>query len=96
LRAALREDPDYILVGEMRDLRRPAALTAAERVTWCSVPSTSSAAKTIDRHRRVSLRGHGAGVLSSPGRRHIPDPAEDGSAGIAAHEIMIGTPAIRT
>ena len=103
LRAALREDPDYILVGEMRDLETiRLALTAAEtgHLVFGTL-HTSSAAKTIDRIIDVfpgRRKGHGArDAVGVAGRRHLADAAEDqGRPGrVAAHEIMIGTPAIR-
>ncbi len=102
LRSALREDPDVILVGEMRDLETiRLALTAAEtgHLVFGTL-HTSSAAKTIDRIVDVfpgeekdmvrsmlseSLRG----VISQTLIKKI------GGGRVAAHEIMIGIPAIR-
>src|SRR6266540_2395961 len=63
LRAALRQDPDVILVGEMRDLETIAtALTAAEtgHLVFGTL-HTQSAPSTIDHHRRLSRRAAGAG-----------------------------------
>ncbi|CAK0746228.1 Type II/IV secretion system family protein [Gammaproteobacteria bacterium] len=102
LRSALREDPDIILVGEMRDLETiRLALSAAEtgHLVFGTL-HTSSAAKTIDRIVDVfpaaekemirsmlseSLRGVISQVLLK----------KEGGGRVAAHEIMIGTPAIR-
>ena len=49
LRAALREDPDVILIGEMRDQETIAAALSAETATWFGTLHTNSAAKTINR-----------------------------------------------
>ena len=102
LRSALREDPDIVLVGELRDLETiRLALTAAEtgHLVFGTL-HTSSAAKTIDRIIDVfpsGEKGHGAvHALGIAARRHFADLAEEGrrrSGG--SHEIMIGTPAIR-
>ena len=103
LRSALREDPDIILVGEMRDLETiRLAMTAAEtgHLVFGTL-HTSSAAKTIDRiidvfpaEEKEMMRA----MLSESLRAVISQTllkVKDGSARIAAHEIMIGTPAIR-
>jgi twitching motility protein PilT len=103
LRAALREDPDVILVGELRDLETiRLAMTAAEtgHLVFGTL-HTSSAAKTIDRiidvfpaEEKEMVRA----MLSESLRAVISQTlikAKDGSGRIAAHEIMIGTPAIR-
>ena len=102
LRSALREDPDVILVGELRDLETiRLALTAAEtgHVVFGTL-HTNSAAKTIDRIVDVfpseeksivrsmlseSLQGVISQVLIK----------KTGGGRVAAHEIMVGTPAIR-
>jgi len=103
LRSALREDPDAILVGEMRDLETiRLALTAAEtgHLVFGTL-HTSSAAKTIDRivdvfpaaekdMVRAMLSESLVGVISQTLCK-----TKDGSGRIAAHEIMLGTPAIR-
>ena len=103
LRAALREDPDYILVGEMRDLETiRLALTAAEtgHLVFGTL-HTSSAAKTIDRiidvfpaaekdMVRAMLSESIVAVISQTLLK-----TKDGQGRVAAHEIMIGTPAIR-
>ena len=103
LRSALREDPDAILVGEMRDLETiRLALTAAEtgHLVFGTL-HTSSAAKTIDRivdvfppeekeMVRAMLSESLVAVISQTLLKTI-----DGQGRVAAHEIMIGTPAIR-
>jgi twitching motility protein PilT len=103
LRAALREDPDYILVGEMRDLETiRLAMTAAEtgHLVFATL-HTSSAAKTVDRiidvfpaaekdMVRAMLSESLVAVISQTLIK-----TKDGQGRVAAHEIMIGTPAIR-
>lgn len=103
LRSALREDPDIILVGEMRDLETiRLAMTAAEtgHLVFGTL-HTSSAAKTIDRiidvfpaEEKEMVRA----MLSESLRAVISQAllkTKDGKGRVAAHEIMIGTPAIR-
>ena len=103
LRSALREDPDAILVGELRDLETiRLALTAAEtgHLVFGTL-HTSSAAKTIDRivdvfpaEEKEMVRS----MLSESLQAVISQTllkTKDGSGRVAAHEIMIGTPAIR-
>jgi twitching motility protein PilT len=102
LRSALREDPDVILVGEMRDLETiRLALTAAEtgHLVFGTL-HTTSAAKTIDRivdvfpgDEKEMVRT----ILSESLRSVISQTLLKKTAGgrIAAHEIMICTPAIR-
>jgi twitching motility protein PilT len=103
LRSALREDPDVILVGEMRDLETiRLALTAAEtgHLVFATL-HTSSAAKTIDRIIDVfpaAEKDMVRSMLSESLRAVISQTllkTKDGSGRVAAHEIMIGTPAIR-
>lgn len=103
LRAALREDPDCILVGEMRDLETiRLALTAAEtgHLVFGTL-HTSSAAKTIDRVIDVfpaAEKEMVRAMLSESLRAVISQTllkTKDGNGRVAAHEIMIGTPAIR-
>ena len=103
LRSALREDPDVILVGEMRDLETiRLALTAAEtgHLVFGTL-HTSSAAKTIDRIIDVfpaAEKEMVRSMLSESLRAVISQTllkTKDGSGRVAAHEIMIGTPAIR-
>jgi twitching motility protein PilT len=102
LRSALREDPDIILVGEMRDLETiRLALTAAEtgHLVFGTL-HTSSAAKTIDRIIDVfpaAEKGMVRSMLSESLRAVIAQTLlkKVGGGRIAAWEIMIGTPAIR-
>ncbi len=103
LRSALREDPDVILVGELRDLETiRLALTAAEtgHLVFGTL-HTSSAAKTIDRIVDVfpaAEKEMVRAMLSESLRAVISQTllkTKDGAGRIAAHEIMIGTPAIR-
>ncbi len=102
LRSALRQDPDIILVGEMRDLETiRLALTAAEtgHLVFGTL-HTSSAAKTIDRIVDVFPAAEKTMVrsmLSESLRSVISQTLLKKISGgrIAAHEIMIGTPAIR-
>ncbi len=103
LRSALREDPDVIMVGEMRDIETMRlALTAAETGhTVFGTLHTTSAAKTIDRIIDVFPAGEKdmvRSMLSESLRAVITQtliPLKQGSGRIAAHEIMLGTPAIR-
>ncbi len=103
LRSALREDPDVILVGELRDLETiRLALTAAEtgHLVFGTL-HTSSAAKTIDRIVDVfpaAEKDMVRSMLSESLRAVISQTllkTKDGQSRVAAHEIMIGTPAIR-
>lgn len=102
LRSALRQDPDIILVGELRDLETiELALTAAEtgHLVFATL-HTSSAAKTIDRIIDVFPAAEKDMVRSmlSESLRAVISQAllkKTGGGRIAAHEIMIGTPAIR-
>ena len=103
LRSALREDPDVVLVGELRDLETiRLALTAAEtgHLVFGTL-HTSSAAKTIDRvvdvfpaaekeMVRAMLSESLVAVISQALMK-----LKDGSGRVAVHEIMVGTPAIR-
>ena len=103
LRSALREDPDVILVGELRDLETiRLALSAAEtgHLVFGTL-HTSSAAKTIDRivdvfpgDEKEMVRA----MLSESLQAVISQTllkTKDGNGRVAAHEIMLGTPAIR-
>lgn len=102
LRSALREDPDYILVGEMRDLETiRLAMTAAEtgHLVFGTL-HTSSAAKTIDRIIDVfpaAEKPMVRSMLSESLRAVISQSLlkKIGGGRVAAHEIMVGTPAIR-
>ena len=102
LRSALREDPDVILVGEMRDLETiQLAVTAAETGHLCfGTLHTTDAASTVDRiidvfppaqqqQIRVQLSSVLRGVVS---QTLLPKAEEEGR--IAAREIMVVTPAI--
>ncbi len=102
LRSALREDPDVILVGEMRDLETiRLALEAAETGHMVfGTLHTSSAAKTIDRIIDVfpaAEKDMVRSMLSESLRAVICQTLlkKVGGGRIAAHEIMIGIPAIR-
>ncbi len=102
LRSALREDPDIILVGEMRDLETiRLALTAAEtgHLVFGTL-HTTSAAKTIDRvidvfpaEEKDMVRSMLSESLQAVVSQTLLKRATGGR--VAAHEIMIGTPAIR-
>ena len=102
LRSALREDPDTILVGEMRDLETiRLALSAAEtgHLVFGTL-HTSSAAKTIDRIVDVfpaAEKSMVRSMLSESLKAVISQTLlkKVGGGRVAAHEIMIGTPAIR-
>lgn len=102
LRSALREDPDIILVGELRDLETiRLALTAAEtgHLVFGTL-HTSSAAKTIDRIIDVFPAAEKSmirSMLSESLQAVVSQKLikKIGGGRVAAHEIMIGTPAIR-
>lgn len=103
LKSALREDPDVILVGELRDLETiQLALTAAEtgHLVFGTL-HTSSAGKTIDRIIDVfpgSDKDMVRSMLSESLRAVVAQTLlkkRDGSGRVAAHEIMIATAAIR-
>ena len=106
LKAALREDPDVILVGEMRDLETiQLAVSAAEtgHLVFGTL-HTSSASQTVDRmvdvfppeqqgQIRVQLSNSLVAVLSQTlVQRHNPQPGQFGR--VMAQEIMVVTPAI--
>lgn len=103
LRAALREDPDVILVGEMRDLETiSSAITAAETGHLVfSTLHTIGAAATVDRvidvfppHQQQQIRVQLANVLISVISQSLI-PTRDGKGRVAAFEIMHTTPAIQ-
>lgn len=102
LRSALREDPDVILVGEMRDLETiRLALTAAEtgHLVFGTL-HTTSAAKTIDRIVDVfpaEEKSMVRSMLSESLQAVVSQTLlkKIGGGRVAAHEIMLGTPAIR-
>lgn len=102
LRSALREDPDIILIGELRDLETiRLALTAAETGHLVlGTLHTTSAAKTIDRmidvfpaEEKAMVRSQLSESLQAVISQTLLKRANGGR--VAAHEIMIGTPAIR-
>jgi twitching motility protein PilT len=102
LRRALRQDPDVILVGEMRDLETmETAITAAETGHLVfSTLHTTGAARTVDRiidafpedrqeQIRVQLASNLKAVISQ-----LLIPRQDGQGRVAAFELMINTPSI--
>lgn len=103
LKSALREDPDVILVGEMRDIETiHLAMTAAETGHLVmGTLHTSSAPKTIDRIIDVfpaSDKEMVRAMLSVSLEAVITQTLikrKDGSGRVAAHEILLGTPAVR-
>jgi len=103
LRVALREDPDVILVGEMRDLETISmALRAAETGHLVfSTLHTNSAADTIERminafpaHQQAQARLQVSGTIEAVIAQTLI-PTADGQSRIAAMELMLATPAIR-
>jgi twitching motility protein PilT len=103
LRAALREDPDVILVGELRDLETiRLAITAAEtgHLVFGTL-HTSSAAKTIDRIVDVFPAAEKEMVRAMISESLVAIISQtlckmkDGKGRVAAHEILLGTPAVR-
>ncbi len=103
LRSALREDPDVVLVGELRDLETiRLALTAAEtgHLVFGTL-HTSSAAKTMDRVVDVFPAAEKEMVRAMLSESLVAVISQallkikDGTGRVAAHEIMVGTPAIR-
>jgi twitching motility protein PilT len=103
LKSALREDPDVILVGELRDLETISlALTAAEtgHLVFGTL-HTSSAPKTVDRiidvfpaEQQSQIRTMLAESLEAVVAQTLLKK-KGGGGRIAAHEILIGTPAVR-
>lgn len=103
LRSALREDPDVILVGEMRDLETISlAMTAAEtgHLVFGTL-HTSSAAKTVDRvidvfppEQQSQIRAMFSESILAVITQNLLKK-KDGKGRVAALEIMIGTPAVR-
>ncbi|HET8709299.1 MAG TPA: type IV pilus twitching motility protein PilT [Candidatus Saccharimonadales bacterium] len=102
LRSALREDPDVVLIGEMRDLETIAsAITIAEtgHLVFATL-HTNSAAQSIDRmidvfppHQQPQIRAQLSNILMAIcSQRLVPSI---GGGRIAAAEILIGTPAVR-
>lgn len=103
LRVALREDPDVILVGEMRDLETISmALRAAETGHLVfSTLHTNSAADTIERminafpaHQQAQARLQVAGTIEAVIAQTLI-PTADGQSRVVAMELMLATPAIR-
>lgn len=103
LRAALRQDPDVILVGEMRDLETISiAITAAETGHLVlSTLHTIGAAKTIDRiidvfptHQQQQVRVQLASVLEGVVSQQLIPTVNDSGRALAL-EVMVATPAIR-
>lgn len=103
LRAALRQDPDVILVGEMRDLETISiAVTAAETGHLVfSTLHTMGSANTIDRiidvfppHQQQQIRTQLADVLECVVCQQLL-PRKSGRGRVAAMEVMLATPAIR-
>jgi twitching motility protein PilT len=102
LRAALREDPDVILVGEMRDLETIAlGITAAEtgHLVFGTL-HTNSAAKTVDRiinafpaDEQEQIRAMLGETLRGVVAQQLLRKA-DGTGRVAALEVMVGTPAV--
>lgn len=103
LRAALRQDPDVILIGEMRDLETISiAMTAAEtgHLVLASLHS-SSASQTIERvidvfppHQQAQIRIQLATTLQGIISQQLV-PRNDGQGRTAACEVLVATPAIR-
>ena len=103
LRAALREDPDVILVGEMRDFETVSvAITAAETGHLVlSTLHTIGAASTVDRiidvfppHQQQQIRVQFANVLEAVVSQQLI-PRSDGSGRVAAFEVMLANHAVR-
>ncbi len=103
LRSALRQDPNVVLVGEMRDYETiAAALTVAEtgHLVFATL-HTNSAAQSIDRivdvfpeHQQGQIRMQLAGTLEAVfSQRLLP---ANGGGRVVAYEVMLGTPAIKT
>ena len=103
LRAALREDPDVILVGEMRDLETTSiALTAAEtgHLVFATL-HTNDTVQTVDRvidqfppHQQQQVRVQLAAVLQGIVSQVLL-PRVDGRGRIVAVEVLVATPAVR-
>lgn len=103
LKAALREDPDVILLGEMRDLETiRLALTAAETGHLVlATLHTATAAQAVERIVDVfpgSERDLARTLLADVLRAVVAQallPRKDGLGRVAAHEVLVGTPAVR-
>ncbi|MCD5406999.1 MAG: type IV pilus twitching motility protein PilT [Desulfotomaculum sp.] len=103
LRAAMREDPDVILIGEMRDLETiSTAITAAETGHLVlATLHTTSASSTIDRiidvfppHQQQQVRMQLANTIQGVICQQLL-PRSDGKGRVAALEILVATPAVR-
>jgi len=103
LRAALREDPDVILVGELRDLETTQlAISAAEtgHLVFATL-HTNSASKTVDRIIDIFPSGQQSQIrtmLSESIEGVVAQtlmPTKDGKGRVAALEILVGVPALR-
>ncbi len=103
LRAALREDPDVILVGELRDLETTQlAISAAEtgHLVFGTL-HTNSASKTVDRIIDIFPSGQQAQIrtmLSESIEGVVAQtllPTKDGKGRVAALEVLVGVPALR-
>ena len=104
LNSALREDPDIILVGEMRDFETiSAAITAAETGHLVlSTLHTQSAAQTINRiidgspiEMQATIRSQFAASIRGVISQQLL-PTSDGNGRVLTHEIMVGTSAIKS
>lgn len=103
LRSALREDPDVVMVGEMRDFETIAAtLTVAEtgHLVFATL-HTNSAAQTIDRivdvfppHQQTQVKAQLAGTLEAVLSQRLLPATEGGR--MLAYEVMLGIPAVKT
>lgn len=103
LRHVLRQDPDVILIGEMRDLETiQIALTAAEtgHLVFATL-HTQDAAQTVDRiidsfppHQQEQVRTQLSGALQGIVTQQLL-PVKDGSSRVAGVEILVATPAVR-
>ncbi|MGH2982372.1 MAG: type IV pilus twitching motility protein PilT, partial [Solirubrobacterales bacterium] len=103
LRSALRQDPDVILVGEMRDLETVStALTAAEtgHLVFATL-HTQSASQTVDRvidifpsHQQAQVRMQLSVALQGIVTQQLL-PTADGSGRVVATEVLVPTPAVR-
>ena len=102
LKSALREDPDVILVGEMRDYETIQAVMTLAETGHLVFPTlhTIGAAKTIDRivdvfppHKQEQIRTQLSGVLNAVVTQQLI-PTADGKSRVAALEVMLATPAV--
>ena len=102
LRASLREDPDVIIVGEMRDLETINLAISASETGHLVIATlhTSSAARTLDRVLDafpVQQQGQIRTMVSESLRGIVSQqlvPKADGTGRIAAHEILVNSPAV--